>query len=229
MFILKNGLDCPYRNQCKYFTEDGKCSKMCVKFHRINKLLTDSMIPTNYIQPYKLIPAKEDYEMYEILNLIKQNIKTNVEEGRNFLITGEKKFNGKTSWGIKILKTYFHQIMNENGNSIRGLYIDILEYFIDLKGSFDEMINNDEVFTQKQLTEIDLIVWDNLDTRTLSDFERNTLIYIIKKRISNGKANIFITNNVNRNLMNRVGEILKLYIQDSSEVLNLVGGRGDKK
>lgn len=227
MHCFKNGKDCPYRSACREFIKDGSCSAMCVQFHEIDLLFSNANIPRRYLQPIKLYPADIDIESFEILDIYKNNICKYINEGFNLYLVSGKRLNGKTSWGIKILQTYLHNIWMESGSRKRGLYVDVNEYLSLLKANFDSPDEDIKAF-ERDIDTVDLIIWDNIDETKLSEWERGNIRQHIKKRLANGLSNIFIGNSIDRDLIFKVGEDLKCYVQDNSEIVKLVGERGDK-
>ena len=227
MYCYKNGNDCPYRKTCKQKTSDGECYKMCVDFNEIDLMMHNANIPKAYLQPIVLYPGcKEDVDTFEALSLIKTNICGMIEEGFNLYIRSEKRGNGKTSWGIKILQNYIHHLIGKPGSKDRALYLDTNEYLRELKLSFDE---KDKEFkeVEKTMRECDLLVLDGIDEIKLSEYDRNYLKMIIKSRLANGKSNIFIGRNFGNNLLDQVGYDLKYYIEERSTVITILGNRGD--
>ena len=228
MYCYKNGNDCPYRKTCKQRTSDGECYKMCVDFNEIDLMMHNANIPHKYVQPIVLYPScKEDVESFEILSEIKKNIAAMVEQGFNLYIKSNQRQNGKTSWGIKILQNYIHHLIGKPGSKDRALYLDLNEYLRELKLSFD---SKDKEFkeTEKAMRECDLLVLDGIDEVRLSEYERNYLKIIIKNRLANNLSNIFIGRNTAGNLINAIGNDLKYYVEDNSNVISIYGIRGDK-
>ena len=228
MYCYKNGNDCPYRKTCKQRTSDGECYKMCVDFNEIDLMMHNANIPHKYVQPIVLYPScKEDVESFEILSEIKKNIAAMVEQGFNLYIKSNQRQNGKTSWGIKILQNYIHHLIGKPGSKNRALYLDLNEYLRELKLSFD---SKDKEFkeTEKAMRECDLLVLDGIDEVRLSEYERNYLKIIIKNRLANNLSNIFIGRNTAGNLINAIGNDLKYYVEDNSNVISIYGIRGDK-
>lgn len=226
MYCFRNGNDCPYRDNCNEYRKDGTCNTMCIKFHEIDLLFKNANIPKKYLQPIKLFPSKEDIDSYEILNQIKNNILQMVSYGFNVYLVSNLKLNGKTSWGIKILQNYLHYIRHQSGSRKRGLYVDTNEYLSLLKANFDSPNQEIKEF-ERDIDEVDLVVWDNIDEAKLSEWERNNIKQHIKKRLANNLSNIFIGNYTDRELILRVGQDLKCYIQDNSTLIKLIGKRGD--
>ena len=97
----------------------------------------------------------------------------------------------------------------------------------DLKLSFDDYDKDLRSF-QKDLEEVQLVIWDNIDEMKLSDFDRAYIKQIIKSRLSNGRSNIFVGNNSGNKLSIMIGEDLKYYVENNSTVVSLFSERGDK-
>ena len=138
--------------------------------------------------------------------------------------------NGKTSWAIKILQNYLHHILTEPGSRKRALYVETGEYLRELKSSFDYNSESEEIREfEKDIDQVDLVVWDNIDEARLSDWERNNIKQHIKKRLANNLSNIFVGNNMDYKLSSIIGEDLKTYVQDNSTLVLLFAERGDIK
>ena len=231
MNYYNNGIDCPYRGICDNFLKDGSCSSMCVEFHEINRLFKEAEIPLKYSQPFLLYPSPQDLDNYKYLNEIKKNIYACVCNGDNYFITSRIRLNGKTSWGIKLLQNYLHSLIGLSGERKRGLYISVEDYLAYTKSSFDQQQDKTIVQNLKNLqNKIDtfsLVVWDDIGERRLTEWERNILKQHIKKRLSNGLSNVFIGSSYNEDLILKIGEDLKFYIQDNSNMIILKDKRGD--
>lgn len=227
MSCFKDGNECPYRKSCKNKAEDGSCYKICPIFHEINSLFEYANIPRLYLQPFLLYPGEYDSDNYYTLAHIKKNIEELVQKGFNLYIQSDKKQNGKTSWAIKILQNYLHYSILRHNSENKGLYVDTTKYLKDLKLSFDDYDKNLRSF-QKDLEEVQLVIWDNIDEMKLSDFDRAYIKQIIKSRLSNGRSNIFVGNNSGNKLSIMIGEDLKYYVENNSTVVSLFSERGDK-
>lgn len=225
MYCYKNGNECPYRNQCKEKTSNGDCYKLCSKLNEIDTLFYNANIPRAFLQPIVLYPDKIDIPVYEILSEIKNGIVGFVEKGINITITGKVRGNGKTSWGIKILQTYLHHIWFEPGGRTRGLYVDVPEYFSQLKAEFDSKERDAKEFA-KDIDNADLVIFDNIDENRLSEWERTIMKQHIKRRINNGLSNIFIARYKDGQLIDMVGNDLAYYIQSNSQTLPIIGKGG---
>ena len=226
MYCFKNGNECPYRNICKDKTSSGDCYKMCGKLNEIDLLFYNANIPRAFLQPMLLYPGIDDTDIFEILNEIKINIIEYVQNGLNITIYSHKRGNGKTSWAIKILQNFLHHIWSEPGSRTRGLYVDVPEYFSELKAEFDSKEKNAKEFA-RDIDNADLVIFDNIDVVRLSEWERNVMNQHIRKRINNKLSNIFIIRNIDNPLVNLIGEDLSYYVSNNSIVLTIAGERGN--
>ena len=228
MYCFKNGNECPYRNMCKNKTSNGDCYKLCSKLNEIDVLFHNANIPRAFLQPMVLYPNTVDISTYEVLNEIKNGIVELVDIGFNITIYSKERGNGKTSWGIKILQNYLHHIWSEPGSRTRGLYVDVPEYFSQLKAEFDSKERDAKEFA-KDIDSADLVIFDNIDENRLSEWERMVMKQHIKRRINNGLSNIFIGRYNGSQLVNMVGDDLAYYIQNISQTLPIIGKGGKVK
>lgn len=229
MYCFKNGNDCPYRNTCKDKTSNGDCYKLCAKFNEIDTLFYNANIPRAYLQPMVLYPNKIDLKTYEVLAEVKSNIIECVNQTLNITICSSKRGNGKTSWAIKILQNYLHNVWYEPGGRTRGLYVDVPEYISQLKAEFDSKEKDAKMFA-KDIDRADLVIFDNIDIQRLSEWEKSLLGQHIRKRVSNGLSNIYIIRTIGGNeLKYIIGEDLYYYVMSQSTVLPLYGEGGKLK
>ena len=226
MSSFKDGNDCPYRFICENKTSDGDCNKLCERFHEINTLFSNANIPRRYLQPFTLYPSEMDIINYETLNEIKNNILQLVSYGINVYISSPIRQNGKTSWAIKIIQQFLHYVRQESGSRKRALYVDVSDYIKELKSSFDNENKEIREF-EIDIANVDIVVWDNIDSYKLTEWERGIIKQHIKKRLANNLSNIFVGNYLDNRLTLMVGEDLKYYIQDNSTNIPLLEKRGE--
>ena len=76
---------------------------------------------------------------------------------------------------------------------------------------------------KKQLLEINLVIWDDIATGKLTDYDHTNLLTYIDQRKLNGKANIY-TGNLNENeLVEALGNRLKSSVWNDSTIVELFG------
>ncbi len=213
--------NCWYKDKCnKYETEE--CNKNCIRYMEMDYLIANSNIPKGKQFKQELRPDKIDEPSFDLLLEIKNDIINFVENGENLYIYSERFGNGKTSWAIKIMQNYFNKIWLGNGFKIRGLFIHVPTFLT----RFKEVINKkDEEFEEMKniLSDVDLVIWDDIATGKLSEYDHNNLLTYIDQRKLNGKSNIFTGNLNEQELEIAVGKRLKSRIWNASTNIHLQG------
>ena len=212
---------CWYKDVCKDYTSE-KCNKNCIRYMEMHYLMETSNIPKAKQFKNKLKPQPQDIHNFKLLSDIKKNILKFVNNGENLYIFSSEFGNGKTTWAIKLMQTYFDNIWMGNGFNTRGLFIHVPSFITKCK---DIISNKDNDFTilKQQLLDVDLVIWDDIATCKLSEFDHTNLLTYIDQRKLNGKSNIY-TGNLNANeLVNAVGNRLKSRIWNDSTVIELKG------
>ena len=200
-------LECWYSASCPVKERSGCKPNICQRYLEMNYLIANCGMPnaSQYIKPLK--PSKIDYKTFVELDDIKTNIVTFVESGSNLFITSSKLKNGKTSWALKILYRYFHEIWLTNGFRIRGYFVYVPDFLMKLKNStYKESEEYKEVETI--LKTADLVVWDDIAVNTLSTYEQMVLNSFLGMRSQQNKANIFTGFGTLKTLEATVGKML---------------------
>lgn len=187
-------------------------------------LLYHSQIPKKQQFPISLIPEDTDYSNFVFLADIKDDIITFVNGGENLYITSDYTGNGKTSWAIKIMLKFFDQIWSGNGFRVRGVFIHVPTFLTKLKSHIK---NPDLEFESlvSCLVDVDLVIWDDIASTGLSQYDHSQLLTYIDQRVLSGKSNIFTGNipdkeslekSVGARLTSRIlsGEIVELKGRD---------------
>lgn len=181
--------------------------------------MDNSGIPLNKQRPQTLI-ADVDLEAYSILADIKSDIVSFVENGENLFICSKYTGNGKTSWALKLLLKYFDEIWAGNGFRVRGLFVNVPTLLLQLK-NFSHPISEEY---KRNLMEADLIVWDELASTSISNYDYGNLLMFIDSRVFNEKANIFTSNAVtSEELAKSIGSKLTSRIWNTSQIVEFKG------
>lgn len=209
--------ECWYKNTCnKYLGNIDNC-RGCIRFFEMYNLMKLSNIPENRWKPIRLLSG-EDKSAYMELQEVKKDILNWVDDGRNLYIYSKNCGNGKTSWSIKLMQSYFDKIWAGNGMKCRGVFISVPVFLLKNK----EIINkfdNDFVELKQRIMEADLVIWDDIASTKLSEFDHSLLLAYIDTRILNGKANIF-TGNINPdNMKDMIGERLASRVVNSNKII----------
>ena len=201
---------CWYKDVC----EKVSCNS-CIRYNEMKFLVDSSGIPYNKQYPQELI-AGVDIAAFEELAAIKDDIVEFVANGENLYICSQNTGNGKTSWSIKLLLKYFDQIWAGNGFRVRGLFIHVPTLLNNLK-NFSNPLSEEY---KKDIIQCDLVVWDDIGSSYLSDYDNSQLISLIDQRIFNEKSNIYTGNLVDKDLLLKsLGDRLYSRVINSSEVV----------
>jgi len=183
-------------------------------------LVQQSNIPPSKWIPLKLRPGKDRLAFIR-LQEIKDDIENWTKKGGNLYIYSDTFGNGKTSWAIKLMLAYFNKVWAGNGFRRRGIFVSVPE-FIDRNR---EIINNrDEEFVKirEDLLKCDLVIWDDISSIKLTDFNHAILFNYIDARMLANKANIFTGNVDYEGMMKNLGGRLASRIWNGSEIVQFV-------
>ena len=206
--------NCWYKSVC-----DKECKDGCIRYLEMSYLISNSDIPYALQCPPKL-EAGVDYDKFVRLQEIKDNILDFVKSGNNLLIASSTTGNGKTTWAIKLLLKYFDEIWAGNGFRRRGLFIHVPTLLSKLK-NFDDPGLNDY---KNLLVNADIIIWDDIASTVLSQYDYSQLLSFIDQRILSKKSNIFTSNAVKQEDFEKaIGIKLTSRVLHTSEIIIFSG------
>lgn len=219
--------DCWYKSVCNY----KDCSNGCIRYIEMKYLIENSNLPKKRCNPERLAlyPQECDHTAFTILQGIKDNIVQFVEEGQNLYIASHYTGNGKTTWAIKLMLKYFDEIWAGNGLRVRGVFVNVPTLLNKIKANISEKDPKvDELLSN--LTTADLVIWDDIGSDALSQYDHAQLLSYIDQRVVDEKANIFTGNTLDAEMTKAVGERLKSRIWNNSKVIIFYGeDRRDNK
>lgn len=209
--VLKE--DCWYRNVCTY----DQCVN-CIRYSEMKYLMENSGLPKKKQKPIQL-DGSRDARAFKTLAEIKDDIYNFVDNGESLYIFSEFTGNGKTSWAIKLLLKYFDTIWAGNGFRVRGYFQHVPTFLNTLKD-----FSKDHSALKKTLETVDVVVWDDIASTKLSDYDIQQLLIIIDARVSEGLSNIF-TGNItsHESLTQAVGDRLASRIWHTSTLVEFKG------
>lgn len=209
--------NCWYVNSC---VDD--CDN-CVVYVQLKWQMDNSGLFKSQQRPINLyIDADNevDRKAYKRLSAIRSGICEFVDEHRNLYITSENSGNGKTSWAIKMLQTYFHYTANGNYENLKGMFVSTTDLLLKLK-DFNNPISPE---FKKNLETVDLVVFDDIAVSGISQYDYTQLFNIINNRIAAEKSNIFTSNIVKYEELEKIlGTRLASRIYNASEIIELRG------
>lgn len=209
--------DCWYSSVC-----NNICSDTCIRYNEMKFLMDNSGIPKPQQLPLKLVPTNDqDRQVFVRLNNIKHNIVDWVENGNNLYIASESAGVAKTSWALKLMLRYFDEIWSGNGFKVRGMFIHTPTFLSQLK-NFQNPLTEEY---KNNVMNTDLVIWDDIATGKTSDYDYTQLLMYIDNRLLNKKSNIYTSNIINRNSLEKMlGGRLASRIYGESEPLIITAG-----
>lgn len=217
--------NCDYTNSCDDEQKAQTEEALCMKQYKLNYLYNEALIPVKQRKRIKLVTDadKSDTEVFTELNEIANHADTFAAEGDNLYIFSANTGNGKTSWAIRIVQSYFDKIWPTATLECKALFINVPRFLLALKDNINT--GNDEYVRQikDNVIKADIVIWDDIGSKTATIFEAESLFSIIDLRLNMGKANIF-TSNLNRDeLWNTLGDRLASRIYGSSIIAEIRG------
>lgn len=210
---------CWYKNVCTRKTCDA-----CIRYVEMKYLMDNSGIPVKKQYPDILSPDIEDVNAFITLNDIKADVEQFVANGENLYIMGENTGNGKTSWAIKILLKYFDCVWAGNGFNIRGYFIHVPTFLNTIKDFSDSHTELKHI-----LETVDLVVWDDIASTRLTDYDISQLLIYIDRRDMEGLANIYTGNIVDKkDLINMLGNRLASRIWNNNTTVVEIKGADNR-
>jgi len=145
-----------------------------------------------------------------------------MQAGASLYLYSKNFGNGKTTWAIKLMQRYFDLIWAGNGFRWRGIFLHVPSFLTKIKENFDR---KDERFQEvrARLGTVDLVIWDDIASVKLSDFDHTNLLSYIDQRSLNSRANIYTGNLEGNELQLALGNRLYSRVWNDSVKVELVG------
>lgn len=208
---------CIYNSVC-----ENDCKESCLRYAEMQYMLDNSGIPKARQKFNRLIPQECDLQAFTNLAKIQSDIERWVKDGCNLYLYSDNCGNGKTTWSIKLMLQYFHEKWAGNGFIERGLFIHVPSF---INAHKNNMTKTDDALMQtiSYIPKVDLIIWDDIASTKLTDYEFSLILSYLDGRILNCKSNIFTGNIQPQVLGNQVGERLSSRIL-CGKCIELKGG-----
>lgn len=218
--------NCPFKNNCKKYLS-GNCldtDEVCVKLFKLDYLYNQSLLGEHQRQyvPMRIDADGTDRDEFMQLKAISANIEDFVDRGKSLYIYSTTCGNGKTLWATRLIQEYFNAIWHKCDLSCKAMFISVPKFLITIKDNISTKSEYVEHIKENAL-EANLIVWDEIGTKTVTSFEHENLLSLINARIDNGKSNIFTSNLAPNSLREVVGERLYSRVINLSQVVQFKG------
>ena len=214
---MERNKDCIYEPYC-----DNECHSMCIRYVETKYLLDKSNIPKSKQKVNRLIPDDKDILAFNKLADIRDDIRGFVSNGQSLYLYSTTCGNGKTTWAIKLMLQYFNDMWAGNGFTERGIFINVPTFLTQCKTTISKP--DQQFFDMRdRLSDIDLVIFDDIASTKLSEYDYNTLLTFIDQRTIQEKSTIYTGNVLPQNLPNYVGERLASRIANNSICIELKG------
>ena len=222
--------DCWLKNTCKKYNSSKECACrsndiFCIKLFKLDELY--NIANMSMVQRTKkdliLDADKCDKDAYSELKNFCENIEQNVKSGYNIYIYSSITGNGKTAWAEKIIQSYINSIWYKaNLEPPVVLFVSVPSYLIAMK---DNISNRNEYFNyiKENAIKADLVIWDDIATKGMTQFEHDNLLAIIDQRMLLNKSNVFTSNIYPEDLEDYLGPRLTSRIRQLSKCIEFKG------
>lgn len=218
MRILEENENCWLYNDCSHVN----CDKPCIKRIKLEYLYFQGLISQKQRIRFKFKPHKKDVDTFKYLSRISKNIIRLVEQGFNLYIHSKQCGNGKTSIALRLIQSYLDKIWPTTELECRVLFINVPRYLLEIKNNISEKSDYIE-HIRKNVLKADLVVWDDIGTKGLTQFEHENVLSMINARLDMGKANIYTSNLSKEELHESVGDRLYSRVYSLSDDIELFG------
>lgn len=186
------------RSSCKAYKNNDllNCQEdtYCVKLFKLDYLFNQALIDNlSSRAKQSLILDNIDKDNYLLLNQIENNSENFVANGENLYIHSSICGNGKSAWALRILQSYLNKIWFNSDLTCRALFISVPKYLLSIKDN----ISNNNSYAQhikSNIATADLVIWDDIATKSITSFESEILFSDIDSRFLSNKSNIFTSN-----------------------------------
>lgn len=211
----------------KYHNKEAECKTQtvyCPRFFRMNYLYEESLLSMKQRQ-YTSLRIDEDgtdREAFNRLKSIELDIENFVDSGTNLYLHSTTCGNGKTAWALRLLQTYVGKIWYKSDLKCKVLFVNVPRYILSLKDSISS--TNDYVeHIKKNIFLADLVVFDEVGTKSLTVWEHEQILNLVNTRIDMNKSNIYTSNLTGLELREKVGDRLYSRIVNLSVDIELFG------
>lgn len=210
--------DCIYKPVCNI-----ACKNACIRYTEMNFMLKHSNIPNAKRKINSLVPEPCDDAAFEHLACIRDNIKTFVKSGNQLYLYSNNCGNGKTTWAIKLMLQYFHECWAGNGFTERGIFINVPTFLYECKQNISNPSSEFE-HLKLMLPNVDLVIWDEIASTKLSEYDYTQLLVILDQRNINERSNIYTGNIQPDSLEQFVGSKLASRMVGGCDLIEFKGG-----
>lgn len=216
--------NCYFKAHCKKYKNDQCDESFCIKLFKIDKLLDKSLLSERQKSHKALYIDADgtDEAAFKQLKDIENNILDFINSGQNLYLHSRNTGNGKTEWSIRLIQAYCHKIWYKSNLECETLFINIPRFLLTLKDSISNQSDYIDHIKANVLS-AKLVVWDEIGTSILTQYEHQHLLNLINTRIDTGLSNIYTSNLQGEELLKSIGDRLYSRIVNYSIDIELFG------
>lgn len=207
---------CWYKRVC---TE--KCTENCIRYKLMYSLFKQSRLPEAQWDYKYLVCNGADLSNFTQLKAKSESILNFIASGNNLYIYSANCGNGKTSWAIRLMYSYFDKIWHKSCFDCKALFVSVPKFLYNCKRSISQDVKGFEELCNL-ISEVDLVIWDDIGEMKASDYEHQILFQYIDDRINSKKSNIYTSNKNKEQLEDVLGVRLASRIYNCSECIEFV-------
>ena len=133
--------ECFVTDSCVKYSK-GLCPRdsFCLKLFRLESLYNLAMVSSTQRKHLDLRIDADGTDRASFVKLkdIEDKMDDFVKSGRNLYLYSSNCGNGKTSWSLRLLQSYFNKIWYNTDISCRALFISVPRFFIMLKDNISQ-------------------------------------------------------------------------------------------
>ena len=200
------------------------CDKFCLRLYKLDYLYNQAFVnlPQRERINLYLDSNKCDYDNFVRLKKMEEDILNFVNTGTNLYIHSKTCGNGKTAWSLRLLQAYFDKIWYKSELKCKALFIEVPRFLLALKDNIATCSDYVQHIKDNVL-DCDLVIWDEIGTKGLTQFEHENILNLINARINAGKSNIYTSNLDDSELHLALGDRLHSRIVNYSVDIVLYG------
>lgn len=189
-------------------------------YHRameLYALLLHSGLPDARWKIPSLYCDEDDVDYATFVSLAQLDMGDFVARGKSLYLYSPITGNGKTTWAIKLLISYYLKIYDGNAFEERGRFVNIPSFLRLVSESMNYRNSTDDIdMVKSALEHDDLIVMDDIASTPLNVPDQKYLLSYIDQRVLAGKATIYTGNCDEAQLERIIGKRLKSRVWNES-------------
>lgn len=217
--------DCPFYNECNRVDCDKECMRKFISdyYFKAGFVPEDKRFKTDLridrgSEEEEAIAAQAFTRLVEI----EGNIDKFVENGKNLYIYSQNAGTGKTSFAYRMIRSYISKVWFKRPMKPIVMFISVPKFLLELKANITVPSSYIQDI-EENVADCDLVVWDDIGSKSGTEFEVSHLLSIIDERINQKKSNIYTSNLDGEELHQLLGDRLYSRIFNGSVCVKIFG------